>query len=153
MTPFLVLICVFSIWMICAVESAPDPKYGGRDPDNWYGDKNCYEILKLEEDAGWNEVLREYGLKKRRGVKPKQAFEKLLGCYTILSSPGKRSLYHRSGFDYEYALNPSVPQYIKYSVLNKFRSFAGKHADALLARFGLSLPNPRPRDPPEKEEI
>lgn len=130
----------------------PKPKYM-RDPDNWYGDKNCYEILKIAEDAGWTEVKREYGFKKRRGVKPKQAFKKLKGCYEILSNPAKRSLYHQSGFDYEYAKDPSVPQYIKYSMLNKVRSFFGPNGDKILSLFGLALPNPIPKSPAPKEEI
>merc|ERR1719203_598579 len=136
---------------ICSINA--DPNYDDSDPENWYGDDNCYEIFRIPEDASYYEVKREYGFVKRRGVKPKEAFTKLKGCYHILSSPGKRSLYHKSGFDYDYAMSPPMLQNLKYTVLNQFRSVLGPVRHPILAKIGLKLPNPMPNDPPEKEEM
>ena len=95
---------------------------------NKMNDQNCYQILGIEEGISIKEVHKVYRQKKReyklggKNGENKKAFERVNGCYKILAIPQRKMLYDKSGYNFEYAINPSVKSVLYYTLKNKLFS-------------------------------
>ena len=86
-------------------------------------DQNCYQILGIEEGISTKEVHKIYRQKKREyKLRGKKAFERVNDCYKILTIPQRKMLYDKSGYNFEYAMNPSVKSVLYYTLKNKLFS-------------------------------